>query len=64
MWLTKYAYDYFFGVGLIVVALGIFTVVFKNGELSNFSTAWILFPPSIYAWLRGELHHWPKERTQ
>lgn len=57
----KAFYDFFFAVGIIVVIGAVAAITFNNGEINNLSTGWIFFPACIYAWLRGELFHWPKE---
>lgn len=62
MWIIKALSDFFVAVGFIVTFGMIAILVFNDGQLYNFSTAWIGMPALAYAWLRGEFYHWPKER--
>ena len=62
MWLLKWLYDYFAAVGFLSVTFMIVAIVFHDGAVKDFNTGFIFLPALIFAWLRGEFYHWPRER--
>ena len=62
-WIAKMWCDYFLAMGHIVFFGGFISVTFFGGYAENVSLGWFLFPPLIFAWLRGEFCHWPKEQS-
>ena len=61
-WLVKLFADFFMAIGFIVVLGVLFVVFFMNGDVNNFSTEWVVLPALLFAWLRGEFYHWPREK--
>jgi hypothetical protein len=60
-WMLYMLYDYFAGLGLLVVCGTVVAIWFFDGSVGGFSSAWIFTPPVVYSWLMSELYRWPKE---
>ena len=63
-WLVKMVFDFFMAFGVIVFFSMFAVLAFFDGETLVISSRWFFAPPLIYAWLRGEFHHWPREKRQ
>lgn len=63
-WVGKMLADYFMAFGFLAFLGFVVVLVFFDGKLIDFSMGLIMLPSAIFAWLRGEFVHWPKEDTQ
>ena len=63
-WMKHLLFDFFFAVGAIFTFGLLVVLLFFDGQVSNGNTLWVFMPALIFAWLRGEIVHWPKEKVR
>lgn len=61
-WIGKFLSDFFSCLGFLVFAASLYAMMFTDGL--SIPGGMVLCPPAIFAWLRGEFYHWPKEKDQ
>lgn len=62
MWIVKLFADFFMALGAMVFFGVLYIINFKAGKMdASVSTLWFVAIPALFAWLRGEFYHWPKE---
>lgn len=62
MWVIKLFTDFFMSLGAMVFFWALYTITFKAGETGgSVNIVWFIIVPMLFAWVRGEVYHWPKE---
>jgi len=61
MWIVKFFADFFMALGFLCFFGAVSVIAFLNGHVENLGFEWIVLPSLAFAWLRGELYHWPRE---
>lgn len=63
-WIVNMLVDYFIAFGVLVLLCVIVTLVFFHGSVKDVSAIPIVLLPAIYAWVRVEIYHLPRETNK